>query len=193
MHRMRLPLSSGQMANPGNPAARLSPGPRYWVGDKPGLSERPSKVEHMFVPFALAKPEVSDHPVDVGLRTEAAILSELIKRGHKVLVPFGVNQRYDLVLDVDGEFLRAQCKTGRLRHGGIRFSTRSVLANRTQISFRNYDGEADVFLVYCSETDGIYVVPVEAAPKCEMCLRVEPSLNGQSSGIRLASDYELPG
>lgn len=146
----------------------------------------------MFDHSLLRTPSASAHPVDVGLRTEAAILSGLIKRGHKVLVPFGVNQRYDLVLDVDGSFVRAQCKTGRLRKGGVRFSTRSVGANRTEISFRTYDGDADIFLVYCTETDVIYAVPVEEAPGCEMCLRVDPSLNGQSSGIRLASDYELP-
>ena len=110
-----------------------------------------------------------------------------------MLVPFGVNERYDLVLDIEGEFLRAQCKTGRLREGGIRFSTRSVRSSRTQISFRNYDGEADVFLVFCAATGGLYAVPVDEAPKCEMCLRVEEPRNGQRSGIRLATDYKLPG
>ena len=69
----------------------------------------------------LKAPEPSSHPVDVGLRTEAAILAELVQRGYQVLVPFGVNQRYDLVLDIEGEFVRAQCKTGRLRDGVIRF------------------------------------------------------------------------
>jgi hypothetical protein len=36
-----------------------------------------------------------------------------VRRGYSVLLPFGVNQRYDLVLDLDGRFVRAQCKTGR--------------------------------------------------------------------------------
>jgi len=45
----------------------------------------------------LPKPKFSNHPVDVGFRTEAAILSELGRRGHSILVPWGVNQRYDLV------------------------------------------------------------------------------------------------
>jgi PD-(D/E)XK endonuclease len=43
-----------------------------------------------------------------------------------VLLPFGVNQRYDLVLDLDGHLVKAQCKTGRLRKGVVSFSTRSV-------------------------------------------------------------------
>jgi PD-(D/E)XK endonuclease len=52
------------------------------------------------------------HPVDVGQRSEAAIIAELVKRGYRVLTPYGVNHRYDLVIDAGGRFLRAQCKTG---------------------------------------------------------------------------------
>jgi PD-(D/E)XK endonuclease len=58
--------------------------------------------------------QISRHPVDVGERSEAIILAELIKRGHRVLVPYGTNHRYDLVIDVGKRFLRAQCKTGRV-------------------------------------------------------------------------------
>ena len=60
------------------------------------------------VSTVLPKPELTSHPVDVGLRTEGAILSALIRRGDCVLVPFGVNQLYDLVLDCDGRLLQAQ-------------------------------------------------------------------------------------
>ena len=95
---------------------------------------------------------LTDHPVDVGLRTEAAVLGRLVKVGYRVLVPFGVNQRYDLVIDVDGQFVRAQCKTGRMRNGVITFNTRSVRTNTRRTIFREYQGEADVFLVYCGAT-----------------------------------------
>jgi hypothetical protein len=43
--------------------------------------------------------------VDVGQRTEAIVLAELVKRGHKVLVPFGTNHRYDFVVDTADGFL----------------------------------------------------------------------------------------
>jgi hypothetical protein len=56
----------------------------------------------------LAPAQPTDHPVDVGQRTEAVILAELVKRGYRVLLPFGINYRYDLVLDLDGRFLRVQ-------------------------------------------------------------------------------------
>jgi hypothetical protein len=130
--------------------------------------------------------------VDVGQRTEAAILLELVRRGYSVLLPFGVNQRYDLVLDLDGQFVRAQCKTGRLRNGVVIFSTRSVQSNTRGAVIRDYDRDADVFLVYCCSTGGVYCVPVEEAPTSYMYLRVESTLNGQEHRIRWASNYELP-
>jgi hypothetical protein len=81
----------------------------------------------------LPKPKLTNHPVDVGFRTEAAILSELGRRGYSLLIPWGVNQRYDVVLDLGDKFVRAQCKTGRLRRGAVAFPTRSIRTNTKQI------------------------------------------------------------
>ena len=143
-------------------------------------------------PF-LPVPPLSNHPVDVGQRSEGAILAHLIRRGYSVLVPFGVNQRYDLVLDIEGELLRVQCKTGRLRDGTVRFRTESSRINTKGAFTRSYRGEADLFLVYCPDNDRTYAVPVDDAPPSQMCLRIEPSRNGQSVGTHPAERFELPG
>jgi hypothetical protein len=130
--------------------------------------------------------------VDVGQRTEAIVLAELVKRGHTVLVPFGSNHRYDFVLDTPDGFLRAQCKTGRLYRGVIRFNTVSVRSNTKRAYRRSYHGEADLFLVYCPETDQVYAVDVEEAASGKGALRVAPTANSQAKGVRWATDYELP-
>jgi hypothetical protein len=135
---------------------------------------------------------LSDHPVDVGLRSEAAIMARLVKTGHSLAVPFGVNQRYDLLLDLGDRFLRVQCKTGRLRNGVVEFSTRSVRTNMQGIFGRSYSGEIDAFAVYCPATDGVYVVPIEDATGAGMRLRIEPPLNRQTRRVNWASEYELP-
>ena len=133
------------------------------------------------------------HPVDVGDRTEAIVIAALIRRGYRVLRPLSSNQRYDLVLDLDGRFLRVQCKTGRLRHGAIVFSARSCRSNRTGTYVRSYTDEADVFIVHCPETDRIYAVPVgDSGVLKAVSLRVTAPANGQSKGIRWAADHELP-
>ena len=136
--------------------------------------------------------ELSTHPVDVGQRSEALILAELVRRGHRVLVPFGPNQRYDLVIEIEGRFLRAQCKTGRLRNGRVCFSTASVRVNTRRAFVRSYRGEIDLFLVYCPDTDRVYALDIEEASSGQGVLRVDPTANGQAKRIRWAADHELP-
>ena len=68
-----------------------------------------------------------------------------------MLEPRGFNHRYDLVLDLDGDFIRAQCKTGRLRNGVIVFNSESVRCNTKTAHRRGYVGDADVFLVHCPD------------------------------------------
>jgi hypothetical protein len=64
----------------------------------------------------------------IGEVSEAVILAEFLKAGFPVLLPFGDNQRYDMVIEVSGRFLRVQCKTA-FRAGGdgscIRFNAHS--------------------------------------------------------------------
>jgi PD-(D/E)XK endonuclease len=43
--------------------------------------------------------------------TEAVVLAEFLRAGFPVLLPFGDNRRYDLVVEAGGRFLRVQCKT----------------------------------------------------------------------------------
>lgn len=140
----------------------------------------------------LVSPERTSHPVDVGLRSEAAILGRLVERGYRILLPFGVNQRYDLVIEQEGRFLTAQCKTGRMCAGAVEFRARSVQSNRKRTKFRGYAGQIDLFIVYCPANDGVYVIPAEEVPASGMYLRVDPPRNGQSKHVRWAKDYELP-
>lgn len=141
---------------------------------------------------SLRDPRGSTHPVDVGLRTEAVVTSRLLAAGIKVLQPCGFNHRYDLVLDLEGRFVRAQVKTGRLRDGKVVFKTCSVRSNTQGSVLRAYDAEIDLFLVYCAATNGIYAVPVDQAPRGAMSLRVAETANKQAVGIRWASEYAVP-
>ena len=59
------------------------------------------------------------HPKDVGDKSTLAIMLALRETGFGVLVPFGENTRYDLVIDDGSALRRVQCKTGRLRRGAV--------------------------------------------------------------------------
>jgi PD-(D/E)XK endonuclease len=114
--------------------------------------------------------------------------------GYSVLVPFGENTRYDLVID-DGENLgRVQCKTGRLRDGAIRFATCSCYAHHAnpRRTRRNYHGQVDFFAVHCPETTGVYLIPLsELETNVQGTLRVSPARNSQRRGVRVAAGYEI--
>jgi hypothetical protein len=54
-----------------------------------------------------------------GERSEAIIMGRLVATGYTVLMPFGENKRYDLVIeDADRQFWRVQCKTAWTDDGG---------------------------------------------------------------------------
>ena len=106
-------------------------------------------------------------------------------------MPFGRNHRYDLVVDLGDRFVTVQCKTGRLRKGRIVFNARSTRVNSKGFHSRDYRGQVDAFAVFCPDTDAVYVVTVDESTSSDVCLRVEPTANGQAKGVRWASDHEL--
>ncbi|TMK33396.1 MAG: hypothetical protein E6G64_04355 [Actinobacteria bacterium] len=135
-----------------------------------------------------------EHPKDVGDRTQLAVMFALREAGLAVLVPFGENTRYDLVID-DGESLaRVQCKTGRLYNGALVWSTCSSYAHHPNPKKRklDYQGEIEYFGVYCRETGIVYLVPIEDVPvKTKASIRLDPARNRQRKLIRQAARYEV--
>jgi hypothetical protein len=124
--------------------------------------------------------------------TEAVVLAEFLKAGFPVLVPFGDNRRYDLVVEVGERFWRVQCKTASLtsdRCGGegcIRFKARSGVHES-----RPYRGQADLFGAYSPDTGQVYVLAVDEVPETDVWLRLTPARNNNQYGIRLAEDHTL--
>lgn len=136
------------------------------------------------------------HPKDVGDESQAMVLARLVQAGAQVLIPFGENVRYDLVIDDGSHFVRVQVKTGRLREGVIRFNACSYTYHHpnnrgTKPYQHHYRGAADLFGIYCPETDGIYLVPVDEVGINAGSLRVEPTRNRQVKKIRWAHDSRL--
>jgi hypothetical protein len=140
----------------------------------------------------LAARPPTTHPVDTGLRSEVALTNAFVQLGYAVFLPVGHNHRYDLVLEVDGRFVRVQCKTGRLRDGVIRFNTVSTRSNRTDVLRRGYEDEVDAFAIWCPQNEMGYFVPIGDLATGIGTLRVAPAANNQRRGVRWAKDYALP-
>ena len=135
-----------------------------------------------------------EHPKDIGDRTVLAVMLALQATGHDVLVPFGENTRYDLVIDDGAKMARVQCKTGRLRKGAVLWSMCSNYGHQKnpRVVHRDYQGEVDYFGVFCPETQGVYLIPISDVPmRRQGSLRVTPSRNNQQKFIRGARQYEI--
>jgi hypothetical protein len=133
-----------------------------------------------------------DHPKDIGDRSTLAIMLGLQAAGHALSLPFGENTRYDLLVEIGSRIARVQCKTGRMQNGSVCFPTLSSYAHHATPRFRwrGYIGQIDYFGVWCPETGGVYLVPVDDVPPTRgATLRVEPARNGQRRRIRLAADF----
>lgn len=131
----------------------------------------------------------------IGERSEAIIIARLLEVGYDVLMPFGDNLRYDLVIeDADRKLWRVQRKTGWMDDGKsvIKFATASsynhTMKNKT---WKDYRGQCEYFAVYCAETKRVYLVPVDQVGVTQAMLRVTPTINKQEKNVRWAKDYEL--
>jgi hypothetical protein len=134
------------------------------------------------------------HPKDVGDRSTIAIMFALRLEGYAILVPFGENTRYDLVIDNGSRLRRVQCKTGRFKNGAVYFPTCSTYVHHKnpKVPRRDYEGQIDDFAVYCPELRAVYLIPIEDVPtRAQGSLRVAPPRNGQAKGVRLAAAYEV--
>lgn len=134
---------------------------------------------------------LSNHPVDVGQRSETAILAAFVERAFEVWLPWGTNHRADMLLEGRDRLLRIQCKTGRLRNGVIEFRPVSVRSNTRITVTRNYIGEVDYFAIYCPATKGVYMVPCDETTRSSVALRLRPTANCQGKRIRWAEEYAL--
>lgn len=130
------------------------------------------------------------HPKERGHQSEAAVLHELVKRGVTVLEPFGDNERYDFVINIEGKFYRLQIKTARIENGRLQFETRSTGTLTRSIEKETYAGDVDAFIVYSPDIERTFAVEIADAPATSMSLRLkEPKKS--SPNINWAENHSL--
>ena len=126
----------------------------------------------------------------VGDESEALALSRLMSLGLSVSVPFGDNDRYDLVVDDGDTLYRVQVKTGRVSGSTVNFKCRSCTTVNGETQYNEYTSdEIDAYVVCCSERDEVYWVPIEDAGTSQMDLRFEGNLS--HSRVNSTKDYLL--
>lgn len=94
--------------------------------------------------------------------TELECLLAFEKRGVEVSVPWGENTRYDMIIDVNNQLYKIQCKTSHETKGGgsFMFATCSTRLN-TQGSSKAYYSKEEIDFFATSFNNNIYLIPVE--------------------------------
>jgi PD-(D/E)XK endonuclease len=127
-----------------------------------------------------------------GAIAEAAIALEAMKLGIEVYRPLAEGGRFDLILVVDGQLLRVQCKWAT-RYGEV-VLVRCYSARRARQGLvrRLYTAdEIDAFAAYCLDLDRCFFLPIDLFPNREISLRLSPARNNQRRGIRWADDFDF--
>jgi len=125
-----------------------------------------------------------------GERSEAQILAKVVEAGYAPSIPFGNNQRYDLILDDGKKLIRVQCKTAWVADRCVVFQTASK--NGFTGKRHGYRGQIDIFLVYCPQLKTFYRIPINKAPMTEMRLRISSvKKTSPKTTINWARDFQL--
>ncbi len=94
---------------------------------------------------------------------ESAVVTELLKRGFRVLKPVGDRLPYDLALDCSDRFLRIQVKSAWLdrTEGTYTVDSRRTKTNRRRMLRDRYDeGDFDFAILYLDDSNVFYIMPV---------------------------------
>lgn len=119
---------------------------------------------------------------------EAFVTYLLKQNGFSVLVPWGEDNRYDLVTEKNGVFKRIQVKYATPKNGAVEVRARSC--NNYNI-IRYSPKDIDIIAVYSSGSNKVYFIPLSGIGDRSTCnLRLEPTKNKQKKFIVLASKYE---
>ena len=116
--------------------------------------------------------------------SEVVIMADLMRRGHKVALPYGEDWPFDLVVLRGDRFERVQCKTARLREGAVVFDCAA--------SKRYTSAEIDWMAAYEPTTHQIFYVPAGLLGEGmhSFSLRLDPLKNQRTTGIHFAHDFQ---
>ena len=123
---------------------------------------------------------------------EAKCLAKMVELGVPVCLPFGDNERYDMVIEHDGKLEKIQIKYSSQQEseGSILFKTASSTNNTTNKHLSSYENDIDAFLFYNSINDEVYYMPIDIIQNRKtITMRMQPAKNGQTKNCLFTADY----
>lgn len=99
---------------------------------------------------------------------ESAVVTELLKRGFRVLKPIGDRLPYDLAIDLDGKLVRIQVKSAWFDKSSNAYyvDVRRTKTNRRKMLRARYDkSDFDFAILYVEGYSVFYVMPISVFTK----------------------------
>ena len=129
----------------------------------------------------------------IGNVGEAKALCKFVELGIPVYIPFGDNEKADLIAEFNGKLNKIQIKTSiKAENGVMKFDLTSSTVHRNNGEKHIYTKEEiDYFICYNIERDKLFLIPVEQTGNTAITIRYEKSRNNQTKGIRFEEDYLL--
>ena len=126
------------------------------------------------------------HKKTKGSIAELVVASKLMNAGWRVLFPFGENNRYDLVAEKDGKFVKVQVKYVTPHNGTLEVNCKS--SNNWTVD-KYTAKQVDFIAVYNPKTADTYFIPSSKFNSSSIKLRFKPTKNKQKAKIRYANKF----
>lgn len=124
--------------------------------------------------------------------TEQQVAIEFLKLGLQVCKPLVQSSKYDFVVDIENKLYKIQVKTStpKEENSYIEFATSTSHTNtRGTLNLTYSENDVDFFATMYNNK--CYLIPFSHCGKRAQRLRLVPTKNGQTTGIKFAKDYHL--
>ena len=129
----------------------------------------------------------------IGNIGEAKVLSEFVRLGIPVYLPFGDNEKADLIAEFNGKLNKIQVKSSqKIIEDKVRFSlVSSTMHRQNGVKHIYTENEIDYFALYNLERDKVYLISIneEGLPKNEVTIRFNPPKNKNQFKTFLEENY----
>ena len=131
-----------------------------------------------------------------GTLTELHCILDLTELGIRSLTPTDEASKYDVVADLNGKFIRIQCKTSTwakdtaIPNSAFYISTCCQTTN-TKKTIRHKYSKDDIDYFYTYFQGQGYLVSIEEATGSSFRWRYEYPSSNQKSGIHIADEYKI--
>lgn len=127
----------------------------------------------------------------IGNIGEAKVLAKFVEMCIPIYIPFGDDEKADLVAEFNGKLNKIQVKTSiKSKNGCSIFDLTSSTAHRTNGGRRKYsNSEIDYFALYSLDRNKIYLMKAPDNPMTAITIRFEDTKSGKKIGVNYESDF----